>query len=354
MNKRIVIRVDGHKGIGMGHVYRMLTLAKYLRHLYDYEIIFVTRNNKAALDLIESNRFRVYPLRFNASRYDELESLKRVVADVNSGMVVVDLLRRCHEKQFMKKLRSQGNVYIVAFTDVHENREIESDIVINTSFYQNQEDFRHIKGTKYYLGLDYVILPPAYLTIKNRQAENRNHVEKVLICMGGSDHHNLTFTVLKGIDKSDHDFCCDVIVSSAFFQEEKVNRMVKNLRHKVTIYYDQDGILDHLKKADMAITSGGTVHVERMCAGVPGIVINQLRHQCVLSRKASEMGISIDVGFYSAVQSGHLLRAIDTLLKDGALRESMSRRGRKLVDGKGLERVSKIVTEAFQGLPFPT
>jgi spore coat polysaccharide biosynthesis predicted glycosyltransferase SpsG len=318
-----------------------------MRSHYGSKIVFVVRNNRAALDLIEKDHFRLHALKFTISRQEELELLRHIIATEKPRVIIGDLLKRCHDRSFMKKLKSAGNACVVAFTDVHKKAVVESDIVINCSLYQKKEYYQNINRTKYFLGYNYVILSPGYLTIKNN-IEIRNHVERVLICMGGADHHNLTFTVLKAIDKSKHDFCCDVILSSAFFQKEKVADFVKKLHHKITVYYDIDGILDLLLQADMTITAGGNTHVDRMCAGVPGIVIDQLRHQAVSSQKIADFGATMDLGMYKGVSSESLLEAFNTLLENKNLRKRMSERGRLLVDGKGLVRVSDIIAKACE------
>lgn len=342
---KILIRVDGYKSIGMGHLYRMLTLSKYMRRQYGYEIVFVVRNNRAALDLIEKEQFRSHALKFTISRQEELEKLRHFIATEKPRVILVDLLKGCQDQSFMKKLKSAGNACVVAFTDVHKKSVVESDIVINCSLYQKKGEYEHIQTTKYYLGYDYFILSPGYLTIQNN-IRIRNQVKRVMICMGGADHHNLTLTILKAIDKSKHDFCCDLILSSAFFQKENVDDFVKKLSHKITVYYDIDGILDILLQADMAITAGGNTHVERMCTGVPGIVINQLRHQAAASKKTADFWATMDLGLYKDVNSESLLDAFNTLLENKNLRKRMSERGKMLVDGKGLMRVSNIIARA--------
>lgn len=349
VTNKIMIRVDGHKRIGMGHLYRMLTLSKFLRRQFGFEVVFVVRNNQAALNLIEKNHFRVYALRFTISYQDELEKLEQLIATEKPCIFIVDLRKRCHDRSYMKKLKSAGKVRVVAFTDIHEKSVVEADIVFNFSIYQRKDFYDHIKRTKYYVGFDYLILPPKYLTLKSC-LKRGDHVEKVIICMGGSDHHNLTFNVLKAIDKSKHDFRCDVILSSSFFPKKKVDDFVKKLRHNITVYYDLDGIFDSLLKADLAITAGGSTHVECMCIGVPGIVINQLSHQAAHSRKIAELGAILDLGLYKNVNSKCILEKFSTLYEDRDMRKRMSIRGRELVDGKGLDRVSKIIVEERQRL----
>jgi len=340
--------VDGHKGIGMGHLYRMLTLSNFMRKKGSLDFVFIVRNNRPACDLIKKHQFKIYPIKFNISQQDELEEISQIIEYEKPKVIIVDLIKRCFDDVFMKSIKEVNNSCIIVFTDVHNTFKVDADLVFNVSLCQKYKNYEEIVRPKYYLGFDYVILDPNYAYIKNGSNVKKN-VETVLVCMGGADHHNLTFDVLKTIDESKHDFCCDVIVSSAFFKKDKVDEFLKMVRHKTRVHYDLDGILERLLHAELAITAGGNTHIERMCAGVPGIVVSQLRHQAVSVRKISELGATMDLGIYKDVNFERLLEIFNELFQNRALRKQMVEHGRSLVDGNGLMRVSKIITETIFG-----
>lgn len=344
---KILIRVDAHKRIGMGHLYQMLTLSRYLREREGFDIVFVTKKNKAAVELIKESQFRINSFRFNSSHREELETLQRLIVAEKPKTVVVDLPKGKHLDPFLKTLKSK-KISTVTFAYSHKKNFIPSDIVFNSSLYQKGEDYEHIKGTKYFLGLGYVIMPTCYVN-NPKLTKIKDSVKKLMVCMGGSDHNNLTFPILKAIDKSKHEFRIYVVLSSTFFQKEKVDNFVKKLHHKLKVYYDLDGILDTLLKSDLAITAGGNTHIERMCAGIPGIVISQLAHQEASARKFAETGATLDLGFHKNVKASQILEKFNLLLKNKSLRERMSKRGKELVDGQGLLRVSKIIAEVTKG-----
>ena len=346
MKRRILVRVDGHKRIGMGHLYRTLTLAKYLSAHYDFETIFAVRNNRGAINLLDRNGFRVHSLPFNISRKREMVAVREIIAMERPCVVIVDLLKAPHETSFMKSIMGPSAAKVVVFTDVHKKCDMDADIVINTSVMQRREMYLGIDRPSYYVGLEYVINPIDYLCVDTGRNKSRHQVEKLVICMGGVDHHNVSLAVLKAIDKSMHDFCCDVILSADYCQKDEIAELVNVLRHKVTIHYDLEGICDLLRQADLAVTGGGNTHVERMCAGVPGVVINQMTHQSVLSKEASQYGATVNLGMHSDVCERDILKAVDAMIEDRNRRDLMRDRGRELVDGKGLLRVSDIIVAA--------
>jgi len=340
--KKIIIRVDGHKRIGMGHLYRTINLAKYIRKHYKYKIIFITKNNKASLRLLDRNQFKYFTLQFNISRKVEAKNIKDIIKAEKPDVIIIDVLKGCFDKIYMDAFRINNNVCIVSFIDSHRKSIINADIVFNTSLYQKKEYYKDIEDTKYYLGFDYLIIPEKHMESQRKIIINRQ-VRKVLICMGGADHHNLTFKVLKAIDKSHHDFKCDVVLSSSFFKKTYIERVLKSIRHKVSIYYDVDGLFGLFKTADLAITAGGYTHVERISSGIPGIVINQLVHQAQLSKMIAKHMATVDLGLYKNISSQCILKSFNDLVENDDLRKKISKQGIKLVNNRGLENISKII-----------
>lgn len=339
---KVVIRADGHKRIGMGHLYRMLTLCRHLRKEYGAAATFVTRNNSQALKLIQRFHFDVQPLAFNISRSDEIRQLRRTLTDLKPDVLCVDLLKRCKENSYMKAMRVRPELLLVAFNDTHQRTDIAADLIFNASLFQRPEHYRWQKSRAYYLGLDYVLLPDAYATGANA-LEIREKPERMLICMGGSDHHNLTHRVLTAMDQSRLSFSIDVVVNSAFFPPQQMTPFARALKHPTRVFYDPDGLLPLLRETDIAITAAGTTLIERMCAGVPGITISQLRHQAVLAEEVARRGAGLNLGMHSESDLAELLPQFERLYLDRALRRKIAEEGRNLVDGQGLARTCRLI-----------
>ncbi len=339
---KILIRVDGHKRIGMGHIYEMLQLSRYMNKHYGAEVVFITRNNEAALNLILNDQFEYYALPFNISRKREIEEIRRIINIENPSVLILDLLRIYHDNDYMVRIRSRKDLNIIVFTNTHSKKPINADIVFSLSLCQDEAYYANDKSNKYYFGFDYIILPEEYLTI-NGKDYHKQKVERVMLCMGGSDHNNLTFRILKATDASNHKFEYDLILNSSFFKKEYVDSFVNKLNHKVNVHYDIKGICSILHKSDMAITAGGNTHIERMCSGVPGIVISQLKHQEKSVRKITEYGATINLGSHKQVSDNEILKTFDSLIENSEKRARLVDRGRKLVDGQGIKRVSRII-----------
>ncbi len=116
---------------------------------------------------------------------------------------------------------------------------------------------------------------------------------------------------------------------------------------RLTLYWDVPNMAELFSRADLAITAGGGTLYEIARVGVPGIVISLVPHQERNAGFFEKEGCIINLGPGSAPFEKRLGERVRWLMKNSKLRSEMSRRGRKLVDGKGRERVAKIVEETL-------
>jgi len=344
INKKVLIRVDGYKRLGLGHVYRNLVLAQYLRKRYGWHIVFAIRNNFASRVLIEQYGFECCLIPFNTARDKEVDRLVALLDTIKPDIVIVDVINIAKDQEYILKLKERRKEKIVVFTDTHKKMAIPAHVVVNTSPYQSKKDYEPVNGTVYYVGFNYLILSEAYLK-KTKRSKKREKKNRILICMGGSDHNNLTWEVLKAIDKSTRRFYCDIVMSSVYAKQTSLERMIKSLRHKVVMHNDVNGLLPLLRNADIAITAGGYTNIERMCAGVAGIVINQLRHQQRYTQWIEDRRAVLNLGFYKDIKPKMIQKALEELLDQENLSREIASNSRKLIDGQGLVRVAEALYE---------
>jgi len=97
--------------------------------------------------------------------------------------------------------------------------------------------------------------------------------------------------------------------------------------------------------ADLAIGAGGTTSWERMCLGVPSIVVSIAENQISACEKLGRDGIVNYLGAQSSLKPGAIRNAvIDAKTKFVSLFDQIER-GLILVDGRGCERVSDYLSK---------
>ena len=90
---------------------------------------------------------------------------------------------------------------------------------------------------------------------------------------------------------------------------------------------------------DAAVISGGLTKYELAATGTPGISLAQHEEEDRLTALFAAKGSIKHLGMGSAVQEQTIAQAAAGLLNNFKERQAMASAGKKLVDGRGLERV---------------
>jgi RimJ/RimL family protein N-acetyltransferase len=95
--------------------------------------------------------------------------------------------------------------------------------------------------------------------------------------------------------------------------------------------------------ADLAIGAGGTTTLERLCLGLPSIVVSIAANQEPSCQALSENGLIKYLGADDSIDVPRMKAALKECLDGGVDLADMSARGRLEVDGLGAERVAEFL-----------
>lgn len=304
--KRIILRADGYRMIGMGHIYHCLTLAY---NLIGHEIMFVTREDcKEGIRKIEES---FLPFKIVKDDDEFFEFLKEYKPDI----IVNDCLDT--EADYVKKLK-QLCKRVVTIEDMGEGARY-ADAVIN-ALYQGEriQEYRHV-----YSGEKYICLRDEFIISEPKEFSSK--VKEVLVLFGGTDPSDLTaviyrlarkmhkkypeihFTFLAGIgyDCGSHGIC---------------SRDDEN----ISVIQDTSSVSAYMKQADMAFTAQGRTVYEFAVMGVPSIVLAQNEREQLHTFAQMENGF-LNLGMGSRIGEETLERAFEFLVNTPQMREEMRR-----------------------------
>ena len=91
--------------------------------------------------------------------------------------------------------------------------------------------------------------------------------------------------------------------------------------------------------AAVAVAAAGSVVWELCAAGVPQLLFSVAPNQVPIRRALAERGVAIDAGAVEEIDIDALAGEVAALLDDQGRRADMARRGRSVVDGRGVTRV---------------
>jgi UDP-2,4-diacetamido-2,4,6-trideoxy-beta-L-altropyranose hydrolase len=194
-------------------------------------------------------------------------------------------------------------------------------------------------GCKLLLGPRYALLNPAYASRRRSLRRHDGSVKRVFLFFGGADVQNATGLALRALSGPGlSDLDVDVVINPASPHRAEVERQAA-ARGRCTVHGALPHLADLLSRADLAIGAGGVTTWERMCLGVPAVLVSIAENQqpacCALSRA----GLVSYAGHISEIDADDIARAARELLDAPSVVAERSTRSQLLVDGRGTARV---------------
>ena len=98
-------------------------------------------------------------------------------------------------------------------------------------------------------------------------------------------------------------------------------------------------IASRITRCHFAVTSGNGWSLELACVGVPQLLIVHSEAYWPTAQRLEEEGAATCLGWHESVSAQTVRQAVQNLLGDPLDRQAMARCGRKLIDGRGPDRL---------------
>lgn len=318
--KRIAFRVDGHRELGLGHIYRALTLSYALT---EHDVVFICNSiHKLGIEKLLSANMSVVSI---DSNQDLLSWLKNNPVDI----FVNDLLDTSSE--YVKSVKALVGRF-VSFEDMGEGSR-EADAVVNAIY----EGAKPHSNT--YTGKSFVCLRDEFLAAS--PSPIRDEVRTILVSFGGTDPLDLTrrlYEIAQKITRELNNIHFDFVLGPGYQGDN-----IKDLPERnITVSRNVSRMSDHMKKAQLAISSQGRTTFELASLGIPTLVLAQNKREQLHSFAQMDNGF-INLGLGSEVSNEDIEASLRWLIGAKTIRNEMRYRmlSNNLKDG--IKRVKSII-----------
>ena len=324
--RRLVIRADGARALGLGHVNRALALASELaEHL---PVIATRADGDYALgaDLLEASPFAVRRLEGEAAFLPLLDELR-------PDLVFLDCLDSALETLQAVKARAAR---VVTFEDRGPGAAL-ADLVINDLYLDERLGERQLSG------VEHALLAPAFDLMQPRPLPGER-VETLLLLFGGTDPASLTERTLEALAAIG--FPGQVlVVEGPGRQDRPIELAAYGLAGEVrrNVAFMPEVML----RADLAVSSAGRTVTELMCLGVPTLVLCQNTKELLHSHASPAFGV-MNLGLGSLVSETTLQENLRLLLEQPELRRSMQARGLAATRNRSNQRIVKRILSLLE------
>ncbi len=332
----VVMRCDGGHDIGFGHVTRSLAVARVLRDAHGFGVVFAMAADTAANARVSTEGFEVetWP-----GHRDEEVWLEEVLAKHTPVAVVYDI-RTGLSSSAVRRLKPPQQLTVML--DDGSPRRLEADIVAYPPVQQVYDlDWIGFRGTKL-IGWEWVILPNA---MRERSTAKQFESRRLLISMGGSDPLNLTWDVACRLKASEAEIDPIFVIGPGFAKPDLLYKRLLSLFPDARIAVKPSSLADLFEQSDLAITMYGVTAQELAAAGVPAFYLCLDEDHCFSARSLAERGVGISLGLADEVDWSSVMAKIERLLIDGDELALMAKRGPRLIDCQGAERLAALISE---------
>jgi UDP-2,4-diacetamido-2,4,6-trideoxy-beta-L-altropyranose hydrolase len=390
----IAFRVDSSTIIGYGHVMRCLTLAHALSHQFktvnkaspkgrqktNFDeplfISFICRDhqghiNQLILDdhftllqlppitqgmtqaIIQNNTNTWLGIPFEQDAQQCITHLKQLP---KIELMIVDHYAIDHHWHMLMKPYYRKLLVI----DDLANRIHACDYLLDQTFNRNKKAYQALvpKHCQLLLGQYYILLRDEFSQLKIqarlRRKEHINNDNKglssanIIITMGGTDPDNLSQLTLSAINElmgTLPNITVDVVISSQSIHLTTIQKFC-NEQPWANLIIDSKNMAKLMLSADIAIGASGGTAWERCCLGLPCLTIVNAENQQLIAHTLAQAGACINLGWYQDITVQTMAFSIKKLYNKTKTYEKMANNCFNICDGKGADRVAKIVAKS--------
>lgn len=332
--KLVFIRCDGDFHFGLGHIYRCIAVADELKKYANWKISFLVATGKEGSRLVKDAG---YDLEVKPPAMDEEDWIESVVKKRMPEVLIFDI--RTGLSQFAIQQWQTQDILIVAIDDFSQRHKA-CDIAFYPPVSQVQRlDWEGFKG-ELMAGWEWM---PLRKHFTYRLTRKDNQKQRILVTMGGSDPVGMTLKVIQALDSLRGDFSVDVILGSGFRFKRELNAVLRRAFRHFNILRNVKNIAKFMRQADLAIASFGTTAYELAAVGTPAVYLCLTDDHEESAQAFVNAGMAVSLGVHNKVSEQDVAESVNALLNDKRQRLKMAKISLEKVDGRGAQRIAKII-----------
>lgn len=356
---KAVFRVDSSNFIGFGHLIRCLTLANVLRQR-GFECSFVCSDHNGNIaSKVSDSGFKLFLLELpnaslESSRNDleygswlgcswqiDADKTNEIIRDIQPDWLIVD-----HYSIDVKWEKALAKNYknLMVIDDIAD-RDHCCDILLDQNLFLDMK-FRYEKRVSSHclklLGPKYALLQTEYSQHREKAKIRNLSTKNLLIFFGGSDKKNLTELAFLAAHSFGSEFSSiNVVMPSSSRFYNRVKKLIKPIKN-ANLHCDLPSLAPLMLEADIGIGAGGATNWERLCLGLPSLVITLAKNQKLVNNDLDKLRLIELIGDAETIKIEQVRSAISSVLDRKDLAD-WSKRCMQTCSGNGAIKVADAI-----------
>jgi len=346
-NLPLVFRVDANNHIGAGHIMRCIALAQEWKKGGGNVVFLSCCESHIIRDRIVDEGFK-YIDSATLSEQDDTQNTILILNGLSQAFwLVIDGYH--FSDSYFQSIREAG-YQVFLFDDVNHRNTVSVDIILNQNIDAEKMKYNCSSDTKILLGVKYALLRKDFFDYRGRQRIFPEKGNKIVVTMGGGDSENVTLEILKSLNLiNDPELDVIIIVGPSNIHMDSLIKELSSSLFKNELRISVKNMPEIMAWADLAITAGGSTCWELCFMGVPSLVVCTAENQKHVINGLNRRQIFKTLGWWKDLDIENISLEIQELITDRQQRFRMTNLGKKLIDGKGSERLVNILLKNFKG-----
>ncbi len=335
-NDIVAIWTEGGRKIGLGHLRRCLIIARQLR-VIGARVLFLVNNDPVAIKWITKDGFRFK----NAGRNKEpcrniaCDRIKAVLLDTKKPVArLIDYFKK--------------NACKVIVMDNLTPARLRADILIFPSVVFEKNMCQRGFAGKVFSGAGFIPLADSYVNARAKASRLKLRPPfQVLVTMGGSDPHQLTYKVASALLPIKEFLRVKLVIGPAFSVDRRLVKLEKARPSNIEFIRGSDDLSAIMAESHVAITALGTTLHELASVGVPAVIIANFKSDKKDMAIYRNLKINMPLGYYKDLTAQDIRNAVRALVSVPQRWGKLRQRSRNIVNGNGAGRIAAIIRGTF-------
>jgi UDP-2,4-diacetamido-2,4,6-trideoxy-beta-L-altropyranose hydrolase len=338
ISKYIIIRVDASTKIGSGHLMRCLALAQTWQDTPGQPIFLMANSVPALEERLKSEGMKVVLLTTEPGSLADAQETAALAHQFEANWVVVDGYH--FGVKYQQTIKYYG-LNLLFIDDYGHAEHYYADFVLNQNISADEQLYQHREPyTQLLLGTRYTLLRREFWQWQKWQRNIPQVAKKVLVTLGGADPDNVTLKVIQALQLVEaEELEAVVVVGGSNPHYETLKIAGQNSRVPIGLERNFNNMPALMAWADIAISAGGSTCWELAFMGLPSILLIVAENQRAIAAELDRQGVIINLGWHQDAAIEQIGLALQKLVREPTKGETMSKKGKKLVDGNGARRV---------------
>jgi spore coat polysaccharide biosynthesis predicted glycosyltransferase SpsG len=354
----IIIRLDASPRAGYERLARALTIAAAVqRRRRPVYFLSQLEPNSLAMNIKRAGNNWIAAEQPAGSAEDAVQMM-REIKRLHPAAVFVDDADITHD--YLAEIATTG--VLLGAIDHSASIRFPTKLIVNPLLAPNREGYEFNDDAQVLLGKRYAMVRPEVRRQRPMRsqeppplaAQNGTIISsqfRVMLALGEDDPNQMTMDLAKLLVNVPRVGKVDIVIRREHPQVEEIRAMVEEHKELMSLALEPAEISNRITRCHFALTAGGGWSLELACVGVPQLVLLQNEAHWPNAQRLEDEGAASVLGWHENVSAQTIRLGVQNLIIDPLERKSMARCGRKLIDGRGPDRLVNAMEIMLNPMP---